>query len=376
MTKRKTVLAFIDWYRPGYKAGGTITAFGNFVDYLEDDINFKIVTRNNDYSDHEDYKNNSPNTWTPFGKGECYYLSQSELSIKAIKHIISTTDYDFLYVNGIFSFYFSILPIVLSKGKQAVINPHGMLSSQAFSVKPLKKHLFLAVFNTLKMYKHSTFHVANSEEAVMVKEKVATFKAVKIANQFPRKLSNVSIKDSHLSKPIRLVNVARISIEKGTLKMIESLKNVQQELVLDIFGPIYNSDYWGKCQVAINHLPEHITVNYSGFIESRFVLDTLKEYDFFILFSEGENFGHSILEALSVGCPVIISNKTPWRDLESKGIGWDVDLKNSNAVAEVFSKILKINQEEYRELANQAFIFAKNFSENKALIDQNKNIFL
>ncbi|MFD2917438.1 glycosyltransferase [Psychroserpens luteus] len=376
MSKRKTVLAFIDWYRPGYKAGGTITAFGNFVDYLEDDIDFKIVTRNIDYADHQPYASIPPGKWVKSSNSSCYYMSQSEVSIKNIKNIIANTDYDFLYVNGMFSPFFSILPVLFSKGKNTIVNPHGMLSTQAFSVKPLKKKMFLSVFNALKIYKNTTFHAANEEEAVMISDRVKRSKAVKIANQFPRKLKNISIKNSSKNNPIRLINVARISIEKGTLIMIEALSVFKTEVVLDIFGPVYDHEYWEKCQIAIQHLPNHITVNYKGVVESELVLDTLKAYDFFILLSEGENFGHSILEALSVGCPVIISDKTPWTNLKSKGIGWDLNVKDINRISDVFSEISNMSQEDYNHMVNQSFSFAQRFSEDQELLNQNKNLFL
>jgi glycosyltransferase involved in cell wall biosynthesis len=179
-----------------------------------------------------------------------------------------------------------------------------------------------------------------------------------------------------LNQPLKFINVARISIEKGTLKMIESLKDIEYSVILDIYGPIYDVAYWEKCKIVIEQLPNHVTVNHKGFIESELVLELINSYDFFILLSQGENFGHSILEALSVGCPVIISDQTPWRDLESKGIGWDVDINDSKKVSSVFSLIPNIDQKVYNEMAYRAFTFAKDFSENQELHNQNKNLFL
>nr|WP_321222074.1 glycosyltransferase [uncultured Psychroserpens sp.] len=376
MSKRKTVLAFIDWYRPGYKAGGTITAFGNFVDYLEEDIDFKIVTRNIDYADDEPYPSITPNTWITRGKCQFHYLSQTNISIKVIKDLVVNTTYDFIYVNGMFSPFFSILPVLFAKSNRVIVNPHGMLSSQAFSVKPFKKKIFLAIFNALKIYRNITFHAANTEEAEVIRQRVKQYKSIKVANQFPRKLIGITKKGSQLNWPLRLVNVARVSIEKGTLHMIEALKTSKAQIVLDMFGPIYDPDYWVKCQKAIEQLPSHIIVNYKGVIESKLVLDMIKNYDFFVLLSEGENFGHSILEALSVGCPVIISNKTPWVNLETKHIGWDIDVNNTKAIKEVFTKLSNISQDEYSQMVEQSFLFAQRFSQDQALINQNKNLFL
>jgi hypothetical protein len=46
----------------------------------------------------------------------------------------------------------------------------------------------------------------------------------------------------------------------------------------------------------------------------------LAEYDLFLFPTLGENYGHVISEALASGCPVVISDQTPWRNLEAEGI--------------------------------------------------------
>ena len=39
-----------------------------------------------------------------------------------------------------------------------------------------------------------------------------------------------------------------------------------------------------------------------------------------------ENFSYTVLESFQAGIPVLISDQTPWRGLEAKGIGWDLPL--------------------------------------------------
>ena len=42
------VLIFIDWYKPGFKAGGPIQSVSNIVSQLGKDYEFYIITRDTD----------------------------------------------------------------------------------------------------------------------------------------------------------------------------------------------------------------------------------------------------------------------------------------------------------------------------------------
>ena len=52
-----------------------------------------------------------------------------------------------------------------------------------------------------------------------------------------------------------------------------------------------------------------------------------------------ENFSYTVLESLQAGIPVLISDQTPWRDLEAQGIGWDLSLENREPWLVVLSSI-------------------------------------
>ena len=373
---KRTILAFIDWYRPGYKAGGTVTSFGNFVDYLEDNFDFNIVTRDTDFLENKTYNKITSDSWNKINKSHCYYISNTSLTYGAIKKIILKSSFDFIYINGVFSFYFSILPVFFAVDKICILNPHGMLSDQAFSVKSYKKRIYLTIANALSLYKNVVFHVSNEDEANAVRKRIKTFKSVKIANQFPRKL-NHKIKTKLIKhNPTRFINVARISIEKGTLIMLEALRDIEEPIELDLYGPIYDESYWIKCQNVISQLPKSINVTYKGVIDSKDVPNTLIKYDFFVLLSEGENFGHAIIEALSVGLPVIISNRTPWKDLEKKTVGWDTDIQNKSDIMNALNNAIKMSDVDYVKWSTSAADFAEEFNQNPELLEQNKSLFL
>jgi len=378
MAYRTKILITIDWFLPGTKSGGPVRSYANMLDHLGVYYDFYVVTRDTDFLSNEVYKGIQSNAWNTINNHtQVYYFSKDTLNKKNLRVLLKNTQFDVAYINGVYSWYFSILPIILLKNHPNVlVSARGMLNPQAFSVKPLKKKVYLAIANMVNLYKHVKFHATNNDEAEYIKSLIRREVDVKIAANLPRKIEGLRVEKKILNQPLKFINVARISIEKGTLKMIESLQDIEYNIILDIYGPIYDLAYWDKCRMAIEQLPNHVTVNHKGFIESELVLDLMKNYDFFILLSQGENFGHSILEALSVGCPVIISDKTPWRDLESKGIGWDVDINDPKKVSRIFSEISQINQQTYNEMVNRTFIFAKSFSENQELHNQNKNLFL
>jgi len=63
--------------------------------------------------------------------------------------------------------------------------------------------------------------------------------------------------------------------------------------------------------------------------------------DYFTLASEFESFGIVVAEALSCGKPIVLSNKTPWRDLELKNCGILVD-NVKTSFSNAFLRIIKV----------------------------------
>ena len=104
------------------------------------------------------------------------------------------------------------------------------------------------------------------------------------------------------------------------------LEGVRGDVDLDIFGPVDSEPYWRCCQTAFAALPPNIRVNYRGSIPNERVIEALSSYDLMILPTLGENFGHVIYESFAAGCPVLVSDQTPWRGLAGRGNGWDLAL--------------------------------------------------
>jgi glycosyltransferase involved in cell wall biosynthesis len=251
-----------------------------------------------------------------------------------------------------------------------------MLNPQAFSVKGFKKKIFLNIASIFSLYKKVSFHATNEDEANYIKSIIGSSTSVGIAANLPRKAVETLQTKTFKQSPVRFVNVARVSIEKGTLIMLNALKRISKPLELDLYGPIYDQDYWQKCQAVISELPQNMVVTYKGVLPSEVIPKTLAAYDAFILLSEGENFGHAILEALSIGLPVIISNRTPWKDLEYKTIGWDINTKNTSHILKAINTIMEMSDLEYAKWSKAAFEYAVDIINNPKVLEQNKALFL
>ncbi len=154
------------------------------------------------------------------------------------------------------------------------------------------------------------------------------------------------------------------------------MTKINGRVEFDLYGPIYDKTYWEECKNIIETLPSNVMVNYKGSLQSENVLKTLSEYHFHFSRTRGENFGHAILQAMSAGVPVIISDQTIWQDLNMLNAGWDISLSSEKDFVSVIEKCINMSQAEYDILSKGAFNFAKSFTENKNIIEQNRQLFL
>ena len=101
--KNKIILCFVDYYLPGYKAGGPIRSIANLVEHLGNEFEFRIICKDRDMLDIKSYANVNIDTWNAVGKAKVYYASKKTLTFKGIKKILDETEYDLLYLNSFFS---------------------------------------------------------------------------------------------------------------------------------------------------------------------------------------------------------------------------------------------------------------------------------
>ena len=133
------------------------------------------------------------------------------------------------YVNGIYSPLFFNCPLrILKKLKKPVIvAARGMLNPQAFSVKPLKKKIFIEAAKVLKLHSKTVFHGTNEEEKEYIRRIFPSAKEIVVAPNLPRKAEEVSIPFRKKENITKFISVARVAREKGTLTALKALSKSQ-----------------------------------------------------------------------------------------------------------------------------------------------------
>jgi len=371
------ILTFSDFYLPGYKAGGPIKTIKNLIANTDDKFDFRIVTRDRDSGDKKAYACVKPGHWNSTKNTPVYYCEPGIKTYAQILSILAKKNYDLVYLNSFFSPSFSLFPLIISLilGKKVVLGPRGEFSEGALSIKGLKKRIFLTLAKRLKLYDKVIFQASSRHEEEdihrIMSSKVETFIAEDIGSQeYPQYIPPPS-PDAY-----KAVFISRISPKKNLLGALKMLENIDGMVTYDIYGPIEDIAYWNKCVTQIQTLPENISVNYRGEIQPELVIQTLKEYDLFFFPTLGENYGHVIAEAFCAGLPVLISDTTPWLDLQSKGIGWSLSLSSPNDFVSVIQSQLSATVNERIDLRHRVLEWAKTKFSSRDAIDANIAMFL
>jgi glycosyltransferase involved in cell wall biosynthesis len=153
------------------------------------------------------------------------------------------------------------------------------------------------------------------------------------------------------------------------------LAGVSGDVCFDIYGPAEDAEYWAECQDLIAALPPNIRVRYEGEIEHERIARVFAEHELFLLPTLGENYGHVICEALSAGCPVLISDQTPWRNLEAEGVGWDIPLGEAERFRSILQQCVDGDDEWFTALSKRAAEYAAKRASAPETIDANRRLF-
>lgn len=369
---KKTILILTNFYTPSQKGGGPKQSIKNFIDHLSTYFEFYVLTSDRDLGENKPYSTISVNCWAQVGNAKVFYASPEMLAPYQLAKVINSIDYDFLYLNSFFNPKFSISPIVLYhlrkiKQKQVVVAPRGEFFEGAINQKWLKKKIYLKVSQLFGLYSKVKWHATSILEEQMIRKYFGDRATVQIANNLTEdcRALSYSKKINKNKGRLKLIFLSRIHPQKNLKYAIEILAKVAGDVEFSIFGPIEVPDYWSVCQKSISSLPKNIKVYYKGLVNHDNVVEMFREHHVFLFPTLGENFGHVIFESLIGGCPVIISDQTPWLGLNELNVGWDIPLKDKERFAEAVQYYVDMSDFEYQITSKAAFAYGKRIADNE-----------
>jgi len=375
------ILIFTSYFIPGFKGGGPIKTIANMVNAIGKEINFSIVTYDRDLGDLKTYINVRPNEWQRVGLSNVFYLSPQNIffiSYRLLK-IIQNFRGHAVHLNSFFSFTFSILPLLIIRlfvpNLPIILGPRGEFSKGALAIKPFKKSIYIRFVKLMGLYNGITWHASTVAEAENILNVMGVKSNIGIAIDIALPPSNISLPPRLVGNPLKIIFLSRISPKKNLILAIEMLRNVGCDVDFHVFGPIEDKKYWIACLNAISTLPCNVRFEYKGVLRPDQVSSKLIEYELFLFPTAGENFGHVIAEALFSGLPCLISNETPWRNMESKSIGWDLSLNDVEKFSRCIEFCCSMSDVDYNLWRQHIRVWALQNIDNQNAILQNKLLF-
>jgi glycosyltransferase involved in cell wall biosynthesis len=208
----------------------------------------------------------------------------------------------------------------IMRGVPVVLSPRGTLSNYSFHNKNSRSKNMIHGSMGRWLLKKSFIHVTSENELSAVKD-IVTPKGIFNLPNFIELGGTYAYAENVPSTHLKLIYLSRIEEKKGLDILLNALRTVTVPYQLTIAGD-GNADY-------VNHLKQVSVkngiadkLNWIGFQqENKF--DILKIHDLLILPSHNENFGNVVIESLSVGTPVLISENVGLADyVKENGMGW------------------------------------------------------
>ena len=236
------------------------------------------------------------------------------------------------------------------------IHPRGML--QSYRLRSMKK---LLVFSIYKIFlsRTSTFLASSSDEYNDIRFHLKHSRIKVLPNYLY--LQNVSISRSKYTDSSRksLLFFSRISKKKNLDLLINAWRRsgLRKNWNLNVCGGI-DSSSGITADLFEKALSDHVF--YFGHINSQDKGRFYETSHAFILPTSHENFGNSILEALSYGLPVLTTNRTPWTCIQDHRCGLIFE-PNTDDILYSLEMLSEISDEHLFDMAQSSLSLSSKF---------------
>lgn len=365
------ILILAPSYYPAHKSGGPVPGIRGVVHTLGEH-RVRMLTSDRDLGDTTPFPAPYRGTTEVDGVEVTYLAPLSRASLVSWwRGLREARRSDVVYVNSVMHKTFTVLPLLFLaltgfRGRIA-ISPRGELAGSALSLGGSRqKQTWIRAMTVLRLAhrvgrrrRPNVVWLASSEHERT--DVLAAFPGAQVVLS-PEQLRATAADAALVPRPplrdgLRIVSVGRIAPVKGTLDLVLGLQHVQTPVSLALVGVPEDAAYVERVRAAIALLPPHVVVQWYGAVPPEEVRALLDRAHVMALLTHGENFGHAIGEALQSGCPVLISDQTPWSFVAEQGAGTTLaepDGRDPDKVASAITAFAHLTDDEWGELAENA----------------------
>lgn len=285
-----------------------------------------------------------------------------DLNNSDLENIIKESD--IVIFHGVFyTYYMKIYRLVKKHRIKYVIVPHSSLTRQALSKSRIKEYLFFIIFLNRFIKNSSAIHFLSQQEKMDSIFNDHNNFVIPNGVKIPTELK--VYKNNKHDNPLIVGFVGRLDIfQKGLDLLLDLIKdfvsnsNYKNQFKFYIYGP----DYRGNMEKMIKLINERNLNEYvklKGPVYDNEKYDAYRNIDVFIHTSRFEGLPMSILEALSVGLPCIVTKGTNFEEsIRQYNAGWCLSDMNFQDILEEIC----LNKEILVEKSNNARNMIKKYS--------------
>jgi glycosyltransferase involved in cell wall biosynthesis len=289
---------------------------------------------------------------TPIDKNK-NYLYQCYLYSERVYNVLVNYPDHIVYSQGL-SVWYNIKKI----SARLIINPHGLEPYQGITLKEkLMSIPFKLIFNFLFKNAHKVVSLGGRLTDILNSTiKQAALKIVVLPNAV--ELAGDDIKKSYTNTKLKMLFVARFAHNKGIHILLEAIKQLNDEgyknkleFNLGGKGPLFE-------HYSTNF--NYANVNYLGFVTDEQLVNLYRTNDLFVFPTLFEGMPTVVLEAMSFGMPVIVSDVGATAELVNSSTGY---LIHKNSVLELKQAIISfynLSVIQKHQLSSDAFLHVKN----------------
>ncbi|MFD0765421.1 XrtY-associated glycosyltransferase XYAG1 [Mucilaginibacter lutimaris] len=226
--------------------------------------------------------------------------------------------------------------IALVRGVPVFVSPRGTLSPYTFQnknnrIKEVVHHLL-----GKPLLNRSHMHATSNREAAALSNLLSP-KSITTVPNFVKLGAVIQPGKAEISRPVKLIFLSRIEEKKGLETLFDALTKVTVPYRLTIAGD-GKREYVDMLKALAAHRNIAQYIDWAGFItDSKF--DLLRQHDLFVLISYDENFANAVIESLSVGTAVLISQEVGLAEyVKGHQLGWLCE-RNAGSVSASLNEI-------------------------------------